>query len=264
MENPYKPKKYKVLKRTQESSDTFTIRLDMRVKHDPGQFVQLSLPGIGEAPISICSYSDKHLDLNIREVGNVTKNLADVKKGDTILARGPYGKGYPMHNFKGNSIIIIGGGCGFAPLKGIVEYIEKNRDDFKDVILFLGFRDPNEVLFKKQLEEWKGKYHISVTVDNKPSKTCWDGRVGFVTNMLQESDITNENKVVFICGPPIMMKACIDILNQKGFNDDQIYVSAERMMNCAIGICGHCMIHGKYVCLDGPVFRWDELREDND
>ena len=108
MENPYKPKKYKIIKYTRESPDSFTIRLDMGVKHDPGQFVQVSLPGIGEAPISICSCSDKFMDLNIREVGNVTKNLANLKKGDTLLVRGPYGTGYPMHNFKDDNLIIIG------------------------------------------------------------------------------------------------------------------------------------------------------------
>jgi len=127
--NEYVPFPVKVLSKKDESADTFTLRLDWKVKHDPGQFIQISIPGIGEAPISISSYSDKYMEITIRKVGNVTNGLYALKEGDTVLVRGPYGKGYPMDELKGNNIIFIGGGCGVAPLKGAIEYVEKNRKD---------------------------------------------------------------------------------------------------------------------------------------
>jgi anaerobic sulfite reductase subunit B len=258
--NPYMPKPYKVLESFRESTDTFTITVDMKVKHDPGQFVQVSIPGVGECPISICSYSDKFLKLNIREVGNVTKALSKIKKGDKLLIRGPYGHGYPMTELKGNDLIIIGGGCGVAPLKGIIDYVEKNRSDYKDVMLFLGYRSPNDIIFTRELTEWRKKYNLDVTVDqNAHSEFCYDAKTGFVTDALKAANINNQNKVVFICGPPVMMKFVIDILKQKGFHDDQIFISAERLMFCALGVCCHCMIHGKFTCIDGPVFRYDEI-----
>jgi anaerobic sulfite reductase subunit B len=261
-ENPYLPKPYKVLEFFRETPDTFTITIDMAVKHDPGQFVQVSIPGIGESPISICSDSDKFLKLNIREVGNVTNALAELKKGDTLFVRGPYGKGYPMPVLKGNDLLIIGGGCGVAPLKGIIDYVENHRSDYGTVELFLGYRGPNEIIFRREIEEWTKKYSLNVTVDKNPSgEFCYNAKTGFITEAIKAAPITNKNKVVFICGPPVMMKFVIELLKQKGFNDDQIFISAERLMFCAIGICCHCMIHGKFTCMDGPVFRYDEINQ---
>jgi anaerobic sulfite reductase subunit B len=256
------PKPYTVLEFFRETPDTFTIKVDMAVKHEPGQFVQVSIPGIGESPISICSYSDKFMKLNIREVGNVTKALSKLRKGDIVYIRGPYGKGYPMNVLKGNSLVIIGGGCGVAPLKGIIDYVEHNRSDFKDVMMFLGYRSPKDILFSRELAEWKKKYHMQVTVDeNAHAEFCYDAKTGFVTEALKAANLNNENKVVFLCGPPIMMKFVVDILKQKGFHDDQIFISAERLMYCALGVCCHCMIRGKFTCIDGPVFRYDEIKD---
>ncbi|MFH1072127.1 MAG: FAD/NAD(P)-binding protein [Nanoarchaeota archaeon] len=260
--NPYEPKPYTVLDFYRESYDNFTLTVDMKVKHDPGQFFQVSLPGIGECPISICSDSDEFIKLNIREVGNVTKKLAALKKGDTIFVRGPYGRGYPMHLFKGNSLVIIGGGCGVAPLKGIIDYVERHREEYKNVVLFLGYRSPDDILFRRELVEWQQKYHIQVSVDkNLRGEACYNAKEGFITEAVKAAQLDNTNKIAFVCGPPVMMRFTIDILKQKGFHDDQIYISAERLMYCALGICCHCMIHGKFTCLDGPVFRYDEIKE---
>ncbi|MFH1401149.1 MAG: FAD/NAD(P)-binding protein [Nanoarchaeota archaeon] len=261
-ENPYQPKAYKVLDYFRETPDNFTITIDMKVKHDPGQFVQVSLPGVGESPISICSDSDQFIKLNIREVGNVTKALGVLKKGDTVFVRGPYGKGYPMKDLKGNDVLIIGGGCGVAPLKGIIDYLENHRSDFKDIQMFLGYRTPDDIIFSRELEQWRKKYHVRVTVDkNAKGQFCYDAKEGFITDALKESDISTDKKVVFVCGPPIMMKFVIELLQKKGFHDDQIFISAERLMYCAIGVCCHCMVRGKFTCMDGPVFRYDEIRE---
>ena len=260
-ENPYLPIAYNVIDFRRETSDNFTIKVNMRVNHAPGQFVQVSAPGFGEAPISICSDSHKCITLNIREVGNVTRALSKLKKGSTIFIRGPYGNGYPMEMLKGNSIVLIGGGCGVAPLKGVIDYIENNRKDYQELLMFLGYRSPDDIIFRKDLETWKKKYKVVVTVDkNLHGHLCYDAKEGYVTDALRNYTLNNKNKVVFICGPPVMMKAIIEILIQKGFNEYQIFISAERLMYCAIGVCCHCMIKGKYTCVDGPVFRYDEIK----
>ncbi|MFH1409919.1 MAG: FAD/NAD(P)-binding protein [Nanoarchaeota archaeon] len=260
MENPYAPKPYKIMDHFRETPDTFTITVDMNIQHDPGQFVQVSIPGIGECPISICSDSTEYIKLNIREVGNMTKALAKLKKGDTLLIRGPYGNGYPLDKLKGNSLVIIGGGCGVAPLKGIIDYVENHRKDFNEVMLYLGYRSPNDIIFRREIDEWEKQYHLHVTVDKMQKGTaCYNAKEGFITEALKAADLTNDKKVVFVCGPPIMMKFVVDVLKSKGFHEDQIFISAERLMYCGIGVCCHCMIHGKYTCIDGPVFRYDEL-----
>ena len=262
LNNPYLPKPYKITNFYQETINNFTLTVDMKAKHEPGQFVQVSIPGIGEAPISICSDSPKYVKLNINKVGDVTNSLEKLKKGDTIFIRGPYGKGYPMKEFKGRDLIFVGGGCGIAPLKSVIEYVENHRADFGKVFLFLGYKSNDDVLFKKELERWKNKYNLEVTLDKKnPSKVCYDAKEGFITDALKKSPITPERKIVTLCGPPIMMKYSVQILKDKGFNDEQIYLSAERLMYCALGICCHCMIRGKFTCLDGPVFRYDQIKD---
>ncbi len=259
--NPFVPLPYKVLDFLRETQDNFTLTVNMKIAHAPGQFVQLSIPGFGEAPISISSYSKKFVMLNVREVGTVTHALANLRKGDTILLRGPYGKGYPMESLRGNSLLVIGGGCGVAPLRGVIDYIDVHRADYKDIFLFLGYRSPDDVLFKHEIEEWKKKFLLFMSVDaNAHGQFCYDAKVGFITDVLRNTHITTEKKVVFICGPPAMMQRVIDVLIQKGFHDDQIFVSAERLMYCAFGVCCHCMIRGKFTCIDGPVFRYDEIK----
>jgi anaerobic sulfite reductase subunit B len=261
MNNVYKPKPYKVIDYIKETDDIFTIKLDMKLSADPGQFLQVSIPGIGEAPISICSNSCDYVELNIRIVGNVTNALSKIKKGNTLFCRGPYGKGYPMKKLIQNNCIVIGGGCGVAPLKGVIEYIENHRNDYKDLHLFLGYRSNNDILFKRHIRKWQKDHNLTLTVDKKTkTKACYDEKTGFITEALKNSNLTNENKVVFICGPPIMMRYVTDILQSKGFNKDQIFISAERLMYCGVGVCCHCMIQDKFTCIDGPVFRFDELQ----
>ena len=255
------PEFAKVLKRKDETSDTFSIVLETKIKHDPGQFVELGIPGIGEAPISIASYSKGSLTLTIRKVGNVTNALAKVKKGDKITVRGPYGKGYPMDSLKGNSIVIIGGGCGVAPLKCVIDFISQHRDDYDDIHLFLGYRSPSDILYEDKLAAWKKDFKLTMTVDKNPGTTCYDAKVGFVTDAVKEKITDNDNKVVFLCGPPIMITNTIKLLKSKGFHDDQMFISEERLMHCGIGICCHCMIHEKFTCMDGPVFRYDEIKD---
>jgi anaerobic sulfite reductase subunit B len=258
--SPYKPHLVSVLDYQGETPDSFTIKLDWKMRHEPGQFIFCSIPGIGEAPISICSYSEEYVELNIREVGNVTNALSKLKKGDKLLVRGPYGRPYPMEHFKCEGLIIVGGGSGVDPLKGVIEYIERHRNEFKDVSLFFGFRTPDDILFRHQLDVWKKEFNVHVSFDKLEAKTFYEGRQGFVTQFVDEQVHDHVGKVAFICGPSIMIEKTATILLGKGFNPEQIYIGAERLMYCGIGKCGRCMIHGKYTCLDGAVFRYDELK----
>jgi sulfite reductase subunit B len=262
--SPYKPHAVTILDYQGETPDSFTIKLDWQMQYDPGQFVFCSIPGIGEAPISICSYSERYVELNIREVGNVTNALSKLKKGNTLLVRGPFGRPYPMEYFKGKRLIIVGGGSGVDPLKGAIEYVEKHRNEFGDVMLFFGFRSPDDMLFRHKLDVWKDQFSLHIAFDRLEGKTSYGGRQGFVTQLVDEQINENANWVAFICGPPVMIEKTAAILINKGFNTDQIYIGAERLMYCGIGKCGRCMIHGKYTCVDGAVFRYDELKDYKD
>lgn len=258
--NEYVPKKVKITDFRRETPDIVNIRADFRCRHNPGDFVMIGLPGIGEAPISISSYSDKYIDLHIREIGNVTNALGKLKKNGFVFIRGPYGKGYPMEELEGRNIILVGGGCGVAPLRSVLEYTEKNRKKFSNVDLFFGYKSPENILFRKDVSKWKSKFKLYMSVDRNPEhKACFNAKTGFVTDLVKKSKLIKENSVAMICGPPVMIKIAVDILKSKGFREDQIYISTERLMDCGLGLCGHCMIHGKYTCLDGPVFRYDEI-----
>ncbi|MBU1198472.1 MAG: FAD/NAD(P)-binding protein [Nanoarchaeota archaeon] len=253
----------KIVKKEKQADKTYLFRLEgsgkKKIKFDYkiGQFYQVSVPGIGEAPISVCSFSEDFLEFNIRGVGDVTDKLLELEVGDNIWIRGPYGTSYPLDKLKGNNIMIIGGGTGIAPLRGALKYLEMHRADFERVHIFFGCRSPEEVLFKKDMHHWDRIFDLNLTVDKAPAN--YKGKVGLVTKIVEESGLDNRNKVVLICGPPIMMKFVIKTLESMGFHYDQIFLSHERRMKCGVGMCGHCMISGIYVCKDGPVFRYDKI-----
>ena len=262
MKNEYLPAKAKITEFHRETPDIVNMRLSFRCRHDPGQFVMVSLPGIGEAPISISSFSDRHIDLHVREVGTVTNALGRLKKGGSVFVRGPYGKGYPMEEMRHLNVVMIGGGCGVAPLRSVVEYIERNVKDYPRVDLFFGYTSPRDMLFRSSVNAWKRKFNLHLSVDRNPRReACYNASTGFITELVKKSELEAGNTAVLICGPPIMMTTAIADLKKRGFREHQIYVSTERLMECGLGLCGHCMIHGKYTCLDGPVFRYDEISD---
>lgn len=254
----YVPMDVKINSIMSETRDTKTFVLDYTLKHDPGQFVQVSVLGVGEVPISIASYSENYLELCIRNVGNVTNAIHQLEVGDKVGVRGPYGHGYPMQKMKDKDIVVVAGGTGVAAVRSVVEYLEKNRRNYHDISIFLGFRTPEDVLFEKDIARWGDKFNVNLTVD----KSCegWTCNVGLVTNILEKAPIDSGNAVAITCGPPIMLKSVIKVLQDKGFTDDQIYLSLERLMNCGVRKCGHCMIKSKYVCHDGPVFKYSEAK----
>ena len=257
MKNPYLPQKVKITKIQKETEEIKTFRVEYSCDHNPGEFVELSVPGIGECPISICSWSNKYLDLCIRNVGNVTAAISKLKKNEDIWLRGIYGTGYPMKELNGKDIFITGGGTGAAPLRGVIEYIEKNKKDFGENKIILGFRDPKNILFKDDIKKWEKDFDVNITVDRADKK--WKGNIGLITKLLEKLKPT-KNSIAITCGPPIMIKFAIQTLKQQGFTDKQIYVSFERLMHCGLGKCGHCTIEKHYVCKDGPVFRYDIIK----
>ena len=260
--NPYIPKKAKILDIRKQTVDTNLYKINYKIKHEPGQFVQIGLLGIGECPISICSDSEKYIDLCIRNVGNVTKFIYGLKKGDNVFVRGPYGNGYPMQMFKHKDILVVGGGTGVAPLRSVIEYIENKRKSFGDVYIFLGFRSPDDILFKEDIKRWSKKFHLVLTVDKAPK--TWKGNIGYLMPLLEKEKFNIQHSVVLTCGPPIMIKFVLQSLKKMDFSDDQIYVSYERLMHCGIGKCGHCAISGYLVCKHGPVFNYSVAKNFED
>jgi len=259
---------YKITGKEKLTPDTYLFRLEKTVKnkkdskkisYEPGQFYQVSVVGFGEAPISVCSYSDEFLEFNVRAVGDVTNEIVKLEPGDTLWLRGPYGTHYPMKEMIGKSLVIVGGGTGVAPLRGVIKYIEKHRADYDRVHLFIGFRSPEAIIFKKDIDLWNRIFDLHFTVDKADSS--YKGKVGLVTQVCEESGLDCNNKAAIVCGPPAMIKFTIIVLEKMGFSHSQIYVSHERRMKCGVGMCGHCMISGIYVCKDGPVFRYDQIEK---
>jgi anaerobic sulfite reductase subunit B len=259
--NVYLPEPIKVLANMRETKENFRLTLDMPLKNDPGQFVQISLPGIGEAPISIASWGREYLTLHIREVGTVTHTLGRCKPGDTVFIRGPYGKGYPMKEAEGRNMVIVAGGCGVASVKGVFDFVEKNRARYREVYAYVGYRNAREVIFEDFVEQWKKDMHVLVSLDTLSEGSCFDASESFVSDLVKATNLPEGDTVAMLCGPPIMMKLSGKALLDKGLREDHVYVSEERLMYCATGTCCHCMIGSTFTCKDGPVFRWDELKE---
>lgn len=258
MQNIYFPRQAKIEKIFPETADTRTFRLASPGPYLPGQFFQFGILGVGESPVSVASYSKEYVELCVRNVGNVTSKIFALKEGAKAQIRGPYGNGYPIKDLAGANLIVIGGGTGVAPLRSVLRYVEANRKQYSSVDVFFGFRTPDDILFRKDIERWKELFNLRLTVDKQA--TGWKGNVGLVTDALQKADLPKENSAVLFCGPPIMMKFAVKQLLQAGFDEAQMWVSYERMMKCGLGKCGHCMVQEKHVCADGPVFNYSEAR----
>jgi len=242
-----------------EALDIRTFVLDKKMDFRPGQFVMVSALGIGDAAISLSSYPD--VQITFRRVGNVTNALFRRGVGDKIGIRGPYGKPYPTEEVKGRNIILVSGGCGLAPIRSFVRYFLNNKGEFRSVSLFFGARNPSMMLYKDEILSWKDQLNLNLTVDQADSS--WKGNVGLVTSLMDSYQLP-ENAVAMFCGPPFMIKSVSEALSKKGLSDDNMIVSLERNMKCGVGKCGHCTIEEKFVCLDGPVFRWSEIKHLHD
>ncbi len=270
MENPYIPSKAIIKKIGKETADTNTYTLAFldkekrdRFSFTPGQFVMVSVLGIGEAPISLSSspLNRECFDITIRKVGDVTNAISKMKKGDILWLRGPYGNGWPMEEARGKNLLIIAGGIGLPPLRGVIANIEKKREEYGQLEILYGARTPRDLIFQYEYDGWKKikGARLEITVDEAQEK--WDGNIGLVTSLFPRMVTHPSNAVVFTCGPEIMMLYVTKCLETMGFKEQQIYVSMERRMKCGIGKCGHCQIGSRYVCKDGPVFSFTELKK---
>ena len=249
MVNEYIPYKVKILDIIKHTPKEWTFRVNRKCDEiNPGQFFEISMPKYGESPISVSGFSDEYLDFTIREVGKVTEEIFKLNIGDSIQLRGPYGNGFEIKNYKDKEIIIVSGGSGLAPVRGIL-------DECKSVTLVCGFRSPEDVLFKEDIQKWKSKFNVILTVDK--AEENYDGDVGLVTKYIPELKIKDKESVsAVIVGPPMMMKFTIAEFQKIGIEDYNIWVSYERKMCCGLGKCGHCRMDTTYICTDGPVFNY--------
>jgi NAD(P)H-flavin reductase len=259
MKNLYQPERVKIEKIEALSANVKLLRLKKRLDFIPAQFVLAGVWGYGEAPFGIASspYEKRYFDLMIRDVGLVSSAIHSLKKGDEITIRGPYGNGFPLEFLKGKDVVMVTGGCGIPPIASLVEYIIKNRKNFGRIYLLYGVATPADILIKNEVSRWQKDIKIFLTVD-KPTPS-WKGHVGLVTELIKDIHINPLDAVATMCGPGPMTAAVEKILRPLGLTDRRIFVSDERKMHCGIGKCQHCTTGDKYVCLDGPVFNYDQI-----
>ncbi len=234
---------------------------DQQMDYEPGQFVQVSVPGLGEAPISISSSptQGEGFELVIRKAGNVTGAIHDMKKGDKLGIRGPFGTKYPYESTKGKDLVFICGGIGLVPQRSFIKYVLDNRDDYGHLTVLMGTKCHSQRFFHSELAAWKKRddIHLLETVDE--ADDCWTGNVGVVTTLIPKIESELPNSEIMICGPPVMYKFVLMAMEEDDVPHDQIWLNLERKMNCGVGKCGHCQINQFYVCMDGPVFRYSDL-----
>ena len=262
--NPYRPIEAEVIKVITETPAIKTIRFRPKepIIFETGQFIELTIPGVGEAPFTPSSRPSvkEIMEVTVMKVGKVTEKIHQLKKGDIIGVRGPLGRGYPLDEFKGKEILVVGGGCGFAPLRSLMYELFDRSDQFKKLFFRGGCKTPKELVYRDETEEWakRDDLNLKVTVDAGDDK--WKGHVGLVTTILDDVDIDCKSGIAVVCGPPIMMKFATKKLLDMGFKRKNVYLSMEKNMSCGIGKCGHCRVGIYYACKDGPVFTYDKIK----
>jgi NAD(P)H-flavin reductase len=268
--NPYLPHMAKIVERRQESDTIFTLRLrfeDAAVREayrfTPGQFNMVYLFGVGEVAISIVSDPEEEgqFDHTIRIVGRVTEGLAALKQGDSVGIRGPYGRGWPLQEAEGQDVLIVTGGLGCAPVVSVIHYVIRRRRHFGKLTIVQGVKHSADLIYRHHYEEWAQAPNTQVLIAANVSAGPWPWHVGPVTELIGQADIDPARTVAMMCGPEGMMIAAAKILLGKGMAEDALHFSTERNMQCAIGHCGHCQFGGKFVCRNGPVFSYAEIKE---
>ena len=260
------PAKITAVRSLTELEKLFTIELPygLTLDHDPGQFVQVSLFGIGEAPISICSSpsrSNGTFELCVRNVGDLTSKMHELVVGDTLGIRGPFGRGFPMERYRGKDVVFIAGGLGLAPLRSVIYEAMDHREKYNRLIILYGARSPKELLFRDEINafNWMDDIEMVTTVDCGDEQ--WQGEVGFVNCLFHKVNLNPHNTVSIVCGPPVMYKFIINDLTRLGVAEHDIWLSFERHMKCGVGKCGHCQINHIYACLDGPSLSYTEIKD---
>lgn len=239
----------------------FRVELEKPLGHHPGQFVMVSVMGVGEAPISISNGpgNDNTLEMVIRRIGRLTQVLHDLKVGDTLGIRGPYGSGFDPANFYGRDVLFVAGGLGLVPLRSLITPVVAEPGRFGKITLISGCRNPSEELYRDQLKAWTDAGIEVIRLVDGTENMPWQFGVGLVTEPIPKLKLDPGNTVAALCGPPVMYKFVITALGARGVSYDHIYVDLERRMKCGVGKCGHCQINKIYCCQDGPVFRFSDL-----
>jgi len=264
--DPMLPRPAAVVDFTPETRDTFTLGLDVSDRPDgfpfrPGQFNMLYVFGMGEVPISISGDPGRPGQLlhTIRAVGPATQAMANLKRGGVLGLRGPFGGAWPLEAARGRDVVIVAGGIGLAPLRPAIYHVLAHRADYGRVVILYGARTPEDMLFPKELEKWRGRFDVTLLVTVDRGGLQWRGYVGFVTALLSRVRLDPIDTVALICGPEIMMRFTVRELQNCGIADTSIHISMERNMKCAVGLCGHCQYGPTFVCKDGPVYRFDRV-----
>jgi len=264
---PYVPAVWRVAATRRETPDTITLKLAppseiAKFRFEAGQFNMLYVFGCGESAISISGDpgTEDSLTHTVRAVGGVTRPMADLKEGDGVGVRGPFGRPWPLDAARGKNLLFIAGGLGLAPLRPAILDALRSRTNYKRLTILYGARDPRRLLFRRDITNWRGRLdtELGVTVDH--ADPDWRGDVGVILRLIKATEIETANTVAFVCGPEIMMRFSADTLLQRGLAAESVHVSLERNMKCAIARCGHCQFGQHFLCTDGPVFRYDRVR----
>jgi anaerobic sulfite reductase subunit B len=250
--NPFRPKKVKITGINRESENEFTLTVAAVAAITPGQFFQLSLPKIGEAPISVSGFGHDWIQFTIRAVGRLTNALGELQTGGSIFIRGPYGHGFPLKDMADSRLIVVAGGSGLAPVRPLLNMAIDGDLPVKSLSLIAGFKNSAGILFREELERWRDRSRLVLTIDSP--EAGWNGATGLVTEHIRrlEKEEAAQAKAVVV-GPPVMMKFATAEMRLLGIPQENIWVSFERLMSCGLGKCGHCKIDSTYICLEGPV-----------
>ena len=266
--NIYKPVKAKLTDVIDESPliKTFVLVPEDRFSFQTGQFIELSVDGIGEAPFTPSSSPliTEKLEVTVMKTGYVTEYMHMLKPGVFMGIRGPFGRGYPVEKFYDKEVLILGGGCGFAPIRSLLYNLKAISDKLRKVTLCYGSKTPEDCIFKPYISELRQtpKFEVFRSVDKAGGN--WNERVGVVTILLDDVQVDIKNSIAVVCGPPVMMKFGTRKLLEMGYPENEIYLSMEKNMSCGLGKCGHCMMGKFFVCKDGPVFTYDEIKDQPD
>lgn len=276
MHNQYQSEKAKIISIKKENNNINLYKLKFENRKyrksftfNPGQMMELSIPGFNEAPFVYCGSTreKKYIEVCVRKVGELTGKMHEMKKGDILGLRGPYGNGWPMDKIKDKKVLIVAGGIGIIPFRSLIKsYCSAKSGGMQ---IFYGARDKDELIFKDEIDDWCKNIEVNITLDKgveEPYGSCMGKisgiacNVGLITTLFDKQEVDSAG-VALVCGPPIMCKFVVEKLKEKGFKDSNIYLSLERRMECGIGVCEHCAVGPYYVCKDGPVFSWEQLKD---
>jgi NAD(P)H-flavin reductase len=264
--NPMVPRPFRVRRVRKETYDTFTLELEPANGAEaypfaPGQFNMVSVFGMGEVPISISGdpATPETLVHTVRSVGVVTQAICKLKRGGVVGVRGPFGSHWPMEKAAGNDVVMVAGGIGLAPLRPVLYYLLSNRDKYGRIVLLYGARTPRDLLYKAELEKWRGHFDLEVDITVDTAAAGWRGNVGVVTTLIPGARFDPAQTAAMVCGPEVMMRFTLRELQVRGVEPEDIFISMERNMKCAVGFCGHCQFGPTFICKDGPVFRYDQV-----